>query len=127
MKDRFEKAKDVAQIIALVAVPIMVGFIGWQIQISVKEREISRDYVQLAVSVLSSKDAPKELRGWSAELVNNFAPVKLSDDALIGLISGDINLPESVDFSTRSQMISESVKRFSELMNQRNESNEGVK
>lgn len=91
-KDRLEKAKDWAHIVATIAVPILVAYFGYQIQSAVKDREIRRDYVQIATGILSSKDSKLALRTWAVEVLSAHSPIALSADLKRALESGEFDL-----------------------------------
>lgn len=90
LKEKLEHYQIVAQILALVAVPILVAFFGWQIQEGQREREMQKDFVQMAVSVLSAEtkqgDGPAELKAWASRLLANTSPVPFKDDEFRALL-----------------------------------------
>jgi hypothetical protein len=59
-----------ARIASLVAIPVVLAIIGAFIQETLSRSTVSRDYVQLAVSVLTAdkNKAPQELRARAVEL-----------------------------------------------------------
>jgi len=87
MKDGFDKAKDVAQIIALVAIPVVLTIIGWWLQSSIKDREIHRDYVQLSLQILSAEknDESNELRNWARQVLAAYSPVPFTEQQILQL------------------------------------------
>ena len=61
----------IARIVSLVAIPVVLAIIGAVIQATIGRSTVSRDYVQLAVSILTAdKDkTPPELRDWAVNLL----------------------------------------------------------
>jgi hypothetical protein len=91
-----DTAESVSRTFAIVAVPIVIAVGGWLIQRRLQKQTISRDYVQLAVTILENPDkdkVPDELREWAVDLLNENSPVKLSAEAKKLLKSGKITLP----------------------------------
>ncbi|MCH5532852.1 hypothetical protein L6216_01535 [Pseudomonas syringae pv. syringae] len=74
-----------SQIFAMLAIPVVLAFVGFWVQRSLQEQQIKRDYVSLAVSLLlpkkeGEKETSSELREWATELLNESSPVKLSKE-----------------------------------------------
>lgn len=84
---KLDRAYKMAQIIALLAMPLVVGLIGWWTQKSITETAAQKDYVQLAIGLLkepaSSENA--ELRKWATDMTRKFSPVPFSDKATVQL------------------------------------------
>lgn len=100
-KDWLDKTKDWAHIIATIAVPVVIGVLGYQIQAVIKDREIKRDYVQLATGILSAKDSKPALRQWAVALLGEHSPVPLSNEVKIALRNGDsmLSIGRSTDLA----------------------------
>lgn len=78
-KDRWDKWHIVANSIAILLVPALVGYFGYQINAAVKDKEISQKYVELAIGILKGdpdKESPA-LREWAINIVNVNSPVQL--------------------------------------------------
>ena len=78
-KDRWDKWHIIANSIAILLVPALVGYFGYQINAAVKDKEISQNYVELAIGILKGdpdKESPA-LREWAISIVNSNSPVKL--------------------------------------------------
>jgi len=90
--------ESIARILSLIAIPVVVAIFGALIQGTINRSTVSRDYVQLAVSVLTSEKgkAPAELRAWAVELLNQNSPTKFSKDVAERLEAGQISLPSSI-------------------------------
>jgi hypothetical protein len=83
-KDIWDKLKSLATTISLIAVPILVAYIGSTFERGAKEAETRQRTVQLAVSILQEK--PKEgslssLRDWAIIVINAYSGIPLPDSA----------------------------------------------
>jgi len=81
MKDTLDKAKTIANIISLVAVPVILAVFGSLLQTAIKDREIRRDYVQLSVQILSQPNTAEtnEIRHWARSVLTAHSPVPMSN------------------------------------------------
>jgi WD40 repeat protein len=87
-----------ARIASLVAIPVVLAIIGAFIQETLSRSTVSRDYVQLAVSVLTAdkdKTSP-ELRAWAVDLLDENSPAKFSKEVADSLKGGQIEFPRSL-------------------------------
>ncbi len=78
-KDRWDKFHVIANSVAILLVPILVGYFGYQINAAIKDKEISQKYVELAIGILRGdpdKESPA-LREWAINIINVNSPVKL--------------------------------------------------
>jgi hypothetical protein len=78
--ETLKKAKEVAAIFALVAVPIIVAWGTQMIQNRISEEGMRKDYVALAIGILTKKKDEQpdiELRQWAVEIVDKNSPVHL--------------------------------------------------
>jgi WD40 repeat protein len=93
--DRWDAVEKAAKLLSLVAIPVVLAVVGWLIQNSLSERNVSQEYVKLAVSILEQpKDkAENALRGWAADLLNQNSPTKFSPEVLQALKEGEATLP----------------------------------
>ncbi len=91
MKSRtFDKIEFWSSIIFKAAIPIIIGLIGWQIQASISEQGIKKDYVQIAVGVLSDKNNNNdpELRKWAVNVISRYSPVPFTKELENKIIVG---------------------------------------
>lgn len=97
-------AEQIAKIVSLIAVPIILGVGGWWIQNALSERSINKDYVQLAVTILTSSesDVDPSLRAWAVDLLNANSPVKLDEQVAEKLLTGEVSLPRAPFISPAS-------------------------
>jgi hypothetical protein len=86
-----------------------------------QKQSISRDYVQLAVTILSSSEpsrVPPAIRSWAVDLLNQNSPIKLDIQTVEHLKSGDIALsgfqfvPSSALTPALKQQLETSLNRF---------------
>ena len=89
-KETLEKCQIIANIFAVVAIPVLVGIFGWVIQNQMKEKEMRRDFVQIAISVLSEKSSNDNrnvnLKKWAARLLAQSSPVEFESGELEAFI-----------------------------------------
>lgn len=89
-KETLEKYQIIANIFAIVAIPVLLGIFGWVIQNQMKEKEIRRDFVQIAISVLSEKTSTENgnlhLKNWAARLLAQSSPVEFKSEELEAFI-----------------------------------------
>lgn len=79
-KDNWDKA----QIIGFILIPFVIGIWGYFINDNIKEKEIRLQYLDMALNILSqepSKDADG-MRLWAIDVVEEFAIIQFSDEAL---------------------------------------------
>jgi WD40 repeat protein len=93
-KNRYDIEK-IARILSLVAIPFVLAASGWVIQNRLTERNLSQEYVKLAVSILEkpkSSEVPAGLRDWAVDLLNQNSSTKFSAETIRQLKAGEINL-----------------------------------
>jgi hypothetical protein len=78
-KDWLDQLKIIAEIVAIIA----AIWFGQIISSSIKNRELSLKYVQVAVGILSSEPSEdtKHLRSWAADIINEYSDIKLNEEA----------------------------------------------
>lgn len=54
---------------------------------------LNKDYVSIAVSILTSRDSNSDLKQWATEIINKEAPVPMSKSLFNNLSSGLFNFP----------------------------------
>ena len=93
----WEKAERAAKIVSLVGIPAVVALFGWIIQQSLADKTVNKNYVQIAVSILSDPETASDsgLREWAVELLNKTSPTKFSASAAEELKTGTASLPRS--------------------------------
>src|SRR5215472_12871311 len=86
-----DAVERISRVVSIAAIPVVLAVGGWIIQRQVQNQTVSRDYVQLAVTILQNPDqskVPPELREWAVDLLNDNSPTKLNPTALSSLKSG---------------------------------------
>jgi len=92
--DVWERAETIAKIVSLIAIPIVLAVLGGMLQDQLTARAVSKDYVQVAVSVLMQRtDVDPALRAWAVDLLNANSPTKFSLAVETQLKSGVVTLP----------------------------------
>lgn len=88
-KDIWQILRDVAPIVASIAVPLAIAWVGGEYNARIKETENRIRYVELAISQLRSPPTPETaaLREWAVELLDSQSPIKLSEAAKVQLKS----------------------------------------
>lgn len=95
-QNRLDAAERVSRIVSIAAIPFVLAVGGWVIQRQLQSQTVSRDYVQLAVTILENPDkskVPPELREWAVDLLDDNSPTKLNAKAKESLRSGAAILP----------------------------------
>jgi len=93
--DPWERMERIAKLLSLIAIPVVLAIGGWLIQNSLADRNVSQEYVKLAVTILKEpKDKTDNLlRAWAADLLNQNSPTKFSPEVLQALKEGQATLP----------------------------------
>jgi hypothetical protein len=102
-----EGFERVSKILSIAAIPIALGISGSCIDKSIKDRSLSKEYVQIALSVLEEPDTNKVkpgLRSWAADLLNKESPIEIDKNLLADFKNGTTVLPEPKNAQTLQQM-----------------------
>lgn len=92
--DVLRKMRDGAAVIAAVAIPIIVAYLGNEINLSLKSSDVKMRTVELAISIL--RDDPKEndqsktLREWAMDVIDKYSGIPLPEAARKELQEGPI-------------------------------------
>jgi hypothetical protein len=92
-RETWAKAKDLATIFSLIAIPIILH----SFQDRLATRGIEKDYVQLAVEILRQPEGKEntnseQLRTWAVKVVDEYAPVKLTAEVKSELVEKGLAL-----------------------------------
>jgi hypothetical protein len=92
-----DKCYKVAQIFALIGIPIVVAFSGWIAQRSISQASTSKDYVQIAVQILREprRSDDFEIRKWAIDLITANSPVTFSSKAGDQLSASSLGMLQS--------------------------------
>jgi LAS superfamily LD-carboxypeptidase LdcB len=105
-KDKWDTVERTSKVLSIAAIPVVIAVGGWYIQRQLQNQTVSRDYVQLAVSILKEPDdktkIKPELRAWAVDLLKDNSPTKLSDEVINQLKTGQTILPASAGTSNSS-------------------------
>jgi Putative peptidoglycan binding domain len=91
--DLWDLAERITRILSLVAIPVVIVWLGGLIQSSLARRSVSQQYVQVAVSILTSRETDTDLRSWAVDLLNDNSPTQLTGDVAKKLRQGIVKLP----------------------------------
>jgi hypothetical protein len=92
--DPWAHAEALAKIASLIAIPVVLAIIGWRLQDQLASRSVSKDYVQLSVSILTQKtDIDPDMRRWAVELLKAHSPIKFTATVESQLKAGTLTLP----------------------------------
>ena len=97
--DKWTMVERVSKMLSIAAIPIVLAIGGWYIQKQLQNQTLSRDYVQLAVSILKEPDTAKikpELRSWAVDLLSDNSPTKFSPEIAKQLKTGETILPANL-------------------------------
>lgn len=84
------------KIVSAIAVPIIIAIFGWMIQNRISDKNLERDYVQIAVGILTTEDIDPGLSEWAVELLNAYSQVQMEGPVQKSLKSGELRLPVGV-------------------------------
>jgi WD40 repeat protein len=92
---QWDQIEKTARILSLIAIPVVLAIVGWFVQSSLSDRNVSQEYVKLSVSILKEPKDKVEpsLRSWAADLLNENSPTKFSPQVLQALKEGQATLP----------------------------------
>lgn len=90
-KGTLEKLQTISTIFSLIAVPFITAWFGYKIQENLSNESIKKDYVQMAVNILSQPKKPNDddLRKWSVEVLSKNSPVPFNQNLSRQLWVGD--------------------------------------
>lgn len=111
----WSKAEPLIKSISLLLIPLAIAVGGWWTQDALTGKDINKDYVELAVSILSKpqEEQDSDLRSWAVKLINETSPVKFEQIVADKLKDGSVELPalsrslRETDFSTISALDTE--------------------
>lgn len=77
--ERLEFWKQIAQIVSALAVPVVLALIGYYVQRSLADAGLKKDYVQMAIGVLSNQPNKEneQLRQWAISVLDKNSPVPI--------------------------------------------------
>jgi hypothetical protein len=77
--------KELSQIFAMVALPILLAMYGYWTHDLLQDKQINQKYVEMAIAVLSNEGADVPMRNWARQVLDAKSPVPMpnisADDA----------------------------------------------
>jgi hypothetical protein len=101
----WDAIERISKTLSIAAIPVVLAVGGWIIQQRLQDQTVSRDYVQLAVSILKEPEGSTikpEVRAWAVKLLNDNSPTKFTPEVAEQLQTGQSQLPASFNISSSS-------------------------
>ncbi|MEO0470059.1 MAG: tetratricopeptide repeat protein [Bacteroidota bacterium] len=92
-KSGLDTLERLSKIISIVAIPVLVAVYGNILKEKLSNQSLQKDYVDLAVDILTKEEIDPPIRDWAVDLLNDNAPTKMSEEAIAALKSGEAKLP----------------------------------
>lgn len=94
-----DKIEAVSKILGVVAIPIILVIYGNYINESLQDKNLQRDYVQIAVGILQNESSKDDigLRKWAVSLINENSDIKLDVKTQRKLENGEIKFPDGFE------------------------------
>lgn len=91
---QLHRVQAYVSIAASIVVPVLIAGFGWSIQSRISTASVQKDYVQMAIGILSNKETKndKELRAWAAEIIRKSSPVPFGKRVEASLAHGSITV-----------------------------------
>jgi Negative regulator of beta-lactamase expression len=88
--------EKVSKILAAIALPFILLYLGNDFTASLKDKDIHQKYVEIAVGILTNEptEETKELRSWAVQVINRYAEIKI-DAKLESILVDQTALPSS--------------------------------
>lgn len=81
--------EKIAKIISLVAIPIILGVLGYIYQAAFESDKISLEYVKLSLEILKNKnEVDPYLSDWAVETLNHYSEIAMSPELRTSLKQG---------------------------------------
>src|SRR5260370_19163364 len=96
--DSFEK---IAKIVSLIAVPIVVGVIGYKYQATERDKSLVLEYVKLSIDLVKDKEKYEpDVQDWAVANLNYYSQVQMTKSLQESLKKGTSSVDSSsVDYS----------------------------
>jgi hypothetical protein len=92
---KWEAIERVSKTLSIAAIPIVLAVGGWVLQERLQDQAVSRDYVQLAVTILKEPNSTKDMKSWAVLLLNDHSSTKFTPEMSKSLSEGTTQLPAS--------------------------------
>jgi hypothetical protein len=87
--DPWERGKLVANWISAIAIPLVLGIIGYAVNLTLQTRETQGKMVELAIGILTSEpkstEENRQIRVWAIDVIQKYSGVPISEKARRGL------------------------------------------
>lgn len=103
-RDPLDTAEKIVKLLSMAMIPVVLGVGGWLIQSRLQNQTVSRDYVQLAISILRDPPGPElrpEIRAWATDILAAYSPTTIDKAVLEQLRTGTTTLPVVAQDSQR--------------------------
>src|SRR5437763_17014871 len=90
---KWEAIERVSKTLSIAAIPSVLAVGGWVLQERLQDQTVSRDYVQLAVTILKEPNSSKDRKSWAVLLLNAHSATKFTPEMSNSLSEGTIQLP----------------------------------
>lgn len=89
--NKLDNLAKVVSMLASIAVPVTIGFVGWGVQRTIAEQGLRKDYTDIALRVLTQDQSAKpDLRQWAIDILDKNAPLPFSADVRRQLLGGGV-------------------------------------
>lgn len=91
-RDTLARIQLIASIASSIAVPLLIAVFGWVVQARISEEGAKKDYVQIAVGILTdtATKGDEGLRKWAVAVLDKTAPVAFSEEIRTKLEKGEL-------------------------------------
>lgn len=78
-----EKTRSIATILSAIAIPAVLGLVGYTVQQSIAEDGIKKDYLTMAMNMLreGGDKLDPSLKAWATTVVSKYSPVPFTPEA----------------------------------------------
>jgi hypothetical protein len=93
-----ESWEKVARIVSLVALPIVVGVVGYEYQAADREKFLALEYVKLSIELVKDRDKiDPDVQDWAIENLNSYSRVKMKTKLQESLKKGTSSVDSLVE------------------------------
>lgn len=93
-KDGYDKIESITKALAAIAIPVSLAWAGHTVQQQVAQDTLKKEYVQMAITILKEEPTSDQtdMREWAVKLLDDMAPVPMSDKTKARLLTKPIDL-----------------------------------
>jgi len=91
-RDTLGKIQVVTNILAAIAIPLLIAIFGWKVQSEISNQSVNKDYVKMALDILNDKQQnnDRELRRWAIDILDKNSPIPFSEKMREKIEVGDL-------------------------------------